>query len=158
MMVVCAALVLSLPAMGLLSALLLERACSIHGGRGPLARVALPLALAVFFESGALDSVLSSLETISSKGLALGGVLSLSSAVGHIFFTAGVTAAVLLLIALAVEFPLRWISSAAKISLTLDYQGIRLLLLVLAVALSWNLIIGLVSAELSPIHLFGIAL
>ncbi len=147
---ISAALVCAVPLSALVSGYLLD-SFLLGSVRGRSFRMlALPLAAALFFGSGMFTQYLEAGTDLFLRADSVSSVVFFSSVISSVFFCGGVVAMCLMALCLSVELPLRWLASAGRLHMPIAYEGIRLILVVLAFSAVANLIVGLYERELWP--------
>ena len=131
-----------------------------HLGGNRSAHVSLPqwamlFSLTLLLSSGKFIDYFVVLLSSLSESSPLRILMTFSACVSAGIFAAGITAACLMCLALAIELPLHWFRTAPGQSLTLPYSSLRLFVVVIGLALSCNLIVGLFERELSPVTILS---
>ena len=148
-------LILLVPGAAVIAGLILDRCCGLVKSSPLFAHVGFIAAGAMAFRSEmALDYIESAL-LIALDGNIFTGTLWIVSLLSAMFFCGGLVAFSLMMLVWLIEMPIAWYSRAGSYSVSLSFSSLRPIIIIVGVALSFNLMVGLFSSQLWPSILIG---
>ena len=117
--------------------------------------IAIPLVCGYFLETGALPSYLDSICQVCRSSSTVRTIEVFCSVASTVIFCGGVTALTVMLISLSVEIPLRLFFGLGKIRHSFDFEGLRVVSVLIGISVVANLAVSLFIRELSPLSIFS---